>query len=524
MERSKRYTEQADVIVLGFGGAGAVAAITAHDAGAKVIILEKQPADTVSQTNHTPNTRMSGGNWLCPTDLEKTKQYLEAMVRVSNETLDAERQEIISVFSSYLLENTGWMRGIGAQMATAEQMKYLANAIAGSGPQRTVDGGLIISDFPELPAADCSCIYSPYPIEGYKNGAAFFKLLQDAVNKRRIEVLWETPGEHLVSENGRIKGVVARHKGKAVMLSAKRGVVLACGGFEFNHYMKENYLKVNPCYFTGSPANTGDGINMALEAGAALWHMNSASWRAVMKFPESPLAFATQHHATAGIFVDKMGKRFCNERYRLHTFGYNLINFDNALFYPRVPFYWIFDEKRRAQLGPLASQSGACGLLRGTPDSGLYTWSQDNLVEIDRGWILKAGALEDLAGQIKAGPDNNGLMQPSVLRQTVRTYNRYCRKGNDADFQRPEGSLSPLEDPPYYAVKLWPGGPNTQGGPRRNTRAQVLRPDNSPVPGLYAAGELGSVWSMIYQGGGNLGECIAFGRIAGDNAASEKPG
>jgi 3-oxosteroid 1-dehydrogenase len=113
-------------------------------------------------------------------------------------------------------------------------------------------------------------------------------------------------------------------------------------------------------------------------------------------------------------------------------------------------------------------------------------------------------------------------MYPSVLDKTIKKYNRFCRKGEDTDFHRPPWSLTPIENPPYYAVKLWPGGPNTQGGPRRNKKAQVMRPDNTPVPRLYAAGELGSVWGMLYQGGGNIAECIAFGRIAGTNAAAER--
>ena len=112
-------------------------------------------------------------------------------------------------------------------------------------------------------------------------------------------------------------------------------------------------------------------------------------------------------------------------------------------------------------------------------------------------------------------------MNSSVLHESIQRYNRFCQKGDDVDFHRPPWSLTPIENPPYYAVKLWPGGPNTQGGPRRNGKAQVVRPDNTPVPRLYSAGELGSVWGMLYQGGGNIAECIAFGRIAGNNAAAE---
>ncbi|UCG54372.1 MAG: FAD-binding protein, partial [Dehalococcoidia bacterium] len=218
----------------------------------------------------------------------------------------------------------------------------------------------------------------------------------------------------------------------------------------------------------------------------------------------------------------KRGRRFTNERFKLHAFGYELINYDcYAKCYPRVPCYWIFDEKRRA-IAPLASYLGACNPPGGVMGEIHYIWSENNQKEIDRGWIIKANTLEELANKILAGSDNNGLMTPSELGATVKKYNSYCREGTDPDFNKPKEWLQPIEDPPYYAVKLWPGGPNTQGGPKRNIRGQVLRPDNTPIPRLYVAGELGSVWGMIYQGGGNIAECIAFGRIAGTNAAGEK--
>ena len=152
-----------------------------------------------------------------------------------------------------------------------------------------------------------------------------------------------------------------------------------------------------------------------------------------------------------------------------------------------------------------------------------YTWSKDNQKEIDRGWITKANTIEELASKILADPDNNGLMSPAVLRETIKHYNEFCAKGEDLDYHKPQEWLQPIEDPPFYAVKLWPGGPNTQGGPKRNLIGQVVHPDNTPVPRLYSAGELGSFYGMLYPvAGGNLGECMAFGRISGANAATEK--
>ena len=83
--------------------------------------------------------------------------------------------------------------------------------------------------------------------------------------------------------------------------------------------------------------------------------------------------------------------------------------------------------------------------------------------------------------------------------------------------------LSPIQAAPFYAVELSPSMLNTQGGPRRNARSQIVRPDDSPISRLYSAGELGSIYSYLYQGTGNIGECLAFGRISGRNAAAEKP-
>ena len=108
------------------------------------------------------------------------------------------------------------------------------------------------------------------------------------------------------------------------------------------------------------------------------------------------------------------------------------------------------------------------------------------------------------------------------LCKTVENYNSYCRNGSDLEFRRRPETLIPLDNPPYYAVRLWPGGPNTQGGPRHNRKSQVVNVDGGAIPGLYAVGELGSTFGMLYTGGGNLAECISSGRIAGEYAAGEK--
>ena len=106
-----------------------------------------------------------------------------------------------------------------------------------------------------------------------------------------------------------------------------------------------------------------------------------------------------------------------------------------------------------------------------------------------------------------------------MLTSTVQRYNAACDVGRDVEWDRNPGTLAPLLTPPYYAIGLFPASLNTQGGPVRNERAEVIDVEGRPIPRLYSAGELGSIYAYQYQAGGNLGECFAFGRIAGRSAA-----
>jgi len=144
----------------------------------------------------------------------------------------------------------------------------------------------------------------------------------------------------------------------------------------------------------------------------------------------------------------------------------------------------------------------------------LYEWSKDNQEEIKKGWIVQGKDPEELAVKLK--------MNPVTLMKTIENYNQYCEQKEDTEFGRPPRHLIPLRKPPFFATKIWPGSANTQGGPRRNEKSQILNADGEPIPRLYGAGEFGSVYGMLYpSGGGNIAECVAFGRIAAENAVKE---
>ena len=490
----------ADVVVVGYGAAGAVAAVTAHDKGASVLLLEKQP-----QESHVSNSHLAGGSFVSPSDVTGFQQYLTRLCRTSEGMMWTD-PEIIKVWSEYTCQNHQWVQQMGGKI-TSTVNTYGAHR--------------------EIPGND---LVQKYFFE--EHGEGLMNFLKNLVQKRNIEVMHGVRAKRLINthRNEVIGVAVQDDAGVEKNIKAHKAVILANGGFEFNETMKLQFLRCSPFYFIGSPANTGDGVRMAMDVGADLWHMNCCSSGFTMKFPDIPCGYSVllrgaSHPTTEAyslidpysevspvggyMIVDKSGNRYTNENFKIHHVGYELAGYDSQkLNFPRIPSYWIMDRKRIAD-GPLCNTTG--GRFGG---GKLYQWSNDNSQEIEKGWIIEADSVKEL-GQ-KLGIDSNNLVR------TMDNYNRYCREGNDPDFQRRPQSLIPLNNPPYYAVKLWPGGPNTQGGPRRNYKSQILNVEGEPIDGLYGAGELGSVFGMLYTGGGNIAECISFGRIAGERAAEGK--
>lgn len=518
----------ADVVVLGYGGAGAVAAITAHATGASVLLVEKQP-----RSHRHPNTFMAGGSLVCPSDPERAIEHMKALYRSADGGYET-GPEVLTAWAHQSADNVAWIERNGGS----------AHLFSRVGEHHDVPGYEAIQSYrfgpPESAGAPATA----------SRGYGLFLWLQQLVEQRQIDVAYDTAARWLLTDaSGTVLGVQAVRAGRVVNIRASRAVILTTGGFEFNERLKLDHLRVSPTYFYASPDSTGDGVTMAQEVGAALWHMSACSAKAIAKFPDFPTGFPvnfwgygdglTQEEllysnrgtssgraadasrpagtapASCGVMqVDRAGRRFTSEVWKNHTHYYELTGFDSQRGrYPRIPCFWIFDSARlnRGQLA--LRETGAAGPLQ------LYPWSQDNQAELGKGWIVRGETIEDLARTLE--------MEPSVLRGTLRAYNDGCAAGADPlgppPQGRPAGTLVPLE-PPFYAMKLWPGGPNTQGGPERNARAQVMRVTGEPIPRLYAAGELGSIYGMLYPAGGaNLGECIAFGRIAGENASAEPP-
>lgn len=485
--RPEHWDVEADVIVVGFGAAGVAAAVTAHDLGARVVILEKAP-----DGEHGGNTRVAGQGYLNTSDPDKAAAYLRALCGPY-----AVPEAMVRVWADEMCKNNDWLASLGGD------------------PQEHQHPPVGI-EFPDLPGADCVHKFHDGPTYGYSYTWQRFESL---VRRRPIPVFYETPAVELIqhSSTKEILGVRAQRRSGPVAVKARRGVVLTCGGFENNQEMVRDYLPGIPCCYTsGSPYNEGDGIAMAMAVGADLWHMNNyAGPSMALKVPEVRTSFSMQalHFSKqmpgGMIVVGPDARRFCDEKFKTRHGKIPAHGGWMPLPVP-CPMFMVFDHALFSA-GPLYDAHPSHGW---TQIIERYEWSADNRAELAKGWIKSADSLAGLAGQIG--------IDPAALADTVTQWNRACDARHDAEFGR-KLMLEPIADRPFYAIELSPSMLNTQGGPRRNEKGQIVRPNGSPIPRLYSAGELGSIYSYLYQGTGNIGECLAFGRVSGRNAATERP-
>lgn len=472
-EDTIEWAAEFDVVVVGFGAAGASTAITAAQEGAKVLLLEKAPEGE------------AGGNsaicmqWICGTkDAEATKEYIKAL----RGDFVTPSDEMIDVYVAGLEENFAWFESLGAP--NPQYFDYC--------------------EFPELPGADS---FTPFTVDGNTgmsdtsfggNGAAY-KLLKTNVEKlsEQIEVWYEAPATHLIQDaaTGIIHGVQAEADGREINVRAKNGVVLCCGGFENSPEMQQNFTQRLFWPSTGNAHyNTGDGIRMAMEVGADLWHMSNVVTNIEFVDEENGISTFAFQGLSRGILVGPDGTRCANETERRRHGKYNNHGtWENS----SLPDYMYL----------ILDQTGL--------DGGRlhFTWSEDGKEELEKGWIVQADSLAALAEAIGVDAAN--------LENSVGRWNADCAAGVDTQFGR-TANLTPIDDGPYYAVKIMPCMGNTQGGPVRNVNGEVLDPNGDPIPHLYESGELGDIWSNCYQASCNFGGGCIFGRIVGKLAAQAK--
>ena len=475
---------KADVAIVGFGGAGAVAAIEAHDAGASVVILEK-----AAEGGGT--TKESSGNIRIIADHEKAeKHYCEL-------TLGTTPLSIMRTFTRGVSEIPKWIEKLGGviQPSPADPIKYVFPYIAST------------TSYPNFPGSEgIGGRWSVKSENDEGGGAALWHVLHKNVQSRGIRVLYNARASRLVKEKGKIVGVTAMTPDGDVSVKVDRAVVLTCGGFSYNREMQKQFIGMEIGAFSPPGRNTGDGIKMAQDIGADLWHMTAAVAGFGYKIPGYEAVFCAGILSEGFFIVDQRAKRYFNEAHVEFHSGIltaQVIDSVDGRRY-RTPSYLIFDEETRAS-GPIATRVKHSYNQR-------FGWSDDNSEEVKKGWIKVGLSLGDLGNQFD--------LQSKGLEETTNRYNQACERGGD-EFGRAKHLMRRMDKPPFYGIPIWPALSNTQGGPRRNEKAQVVDVFGNGIPGLYSAGELGSIWGPLYPGAGNISECIVFGRIAGCNAAQE---
>ena len=501
--RVKKWDMTVDIAVIGYGAAGANAALTGARAGNTVCILEKAP-------HHGGNSGVNLGGIILPKTLEDAKRLY------ANYSFDAVSPEDIEGFAKQMISVPEYLASIGF-----DKLKYRDRN----------------PTFPNL-AKGIRMTGTVLKPTG-KGAMDAFKALIDA--EKNVTTLFSTQATAIVQhEDGEVIGVIAKSGGKTLSIKARKGVVLCCGGYENNRKMIANFNYPGiaewlfPC---GTPYNTGDGVKMAISCGADLWHFPSLEWSGFCSLEASkatgvavPLPFFGLYGKNY-IYVNKYGKRFMKDtQWLMHTKEpISAINFSNggagmegrpkATEFSNMPPWLVFDETTRLK-GPVCANSTDTTETRGdlywySVVHKLYDWSQDNSREIEKGWILKADTVGELAEKMSVPRE--------ALEKTVSDYNSYCEKGEDPEFQREKKNLLPVKTGPFYAMRVGLAMINTQGGPRRNAKGQILDTEGKPIPRLYGAGELGSFFGFLYQGANNYPEAIITGHCAADEISRLAP-
>ncbi len=482
-----KWDAEYDVVIVGYGAAGATAAITAADKGVKVLLTEKCP-----EGQEGGNTKYSGQGLQCFEGKENAITYYKSLRGFFNTPSDA----VIEAYADKVAEMREWLISLGADPVKLDDYK-------GTGEPWRSKG-----EYPELVGAGHMLYYC---VSGNSFDGAFYNLLQDNVDDRsdKIDVWFEAPAQHLVQdpETKEILGVQICKEGTVMNVRAKNGVILTTGGFENNPQMVQDYLQQPYVQPYGSLYNTGDGIKMAQEVNADLWHMsNAAGFLWCYQPPKASRAMPIRT-AAKGIFVGPSGERYMDEtqstRHGRIYFAGRYIQMPSPL-----PAFMIMDSD--------AIKSGKL----------FSSFSANNEQEIADGYFITADTVEELADKIAAQlpeavhrPYAATTFQQNLV-STIEKWNASCDAGKDERYERPANTLTPIKNGPFYAVEIGIEMYNTQGGPVRNEKGQVIDLDGNPIPHLFSAGELGAIWSDSYNGGGNLGECVAFGRISGENAAN----
>ncbi len=342
--------------------------------------------------------------------------------------------------------------------------------------------------------------------------------LRYSLLRRKVPVWLDTAAKELIVEDGHVVGAIFERHGREIRIRARKGVLLAAGGFERNLEMRKQYQR-NPAstdWTATHPHNTGDAIRMGFAVGAAVDLMDECWWNTAAVAPGAPLAslLVMEKNLPGSIIVNQVGRRFTNEAAPYTEVVKAMYRAEGGA-EPCIPAYLIFDARFRKKYPCGPTLPGRIQPDRRLPD------------EIRNKFLKKANSLEKLA-EILAIPAHE-------LRETVERFNQFARDGKDLEFGRgesifdryygddavqPNCTLGELLQPPFYAVEVWPGDVGTKGGLQTDERARVLDGEGHVIPGLFAAGNTSaSVMGRVCPGAGaTIGPAMVFGSLAAREA------
>ncbi|MHB1924146.1 MAG: FAD-dependent oxidoreductase [Acidimicrobiales bacterium] len=345
-------------------------------------------------------------------------------------------------------------------------------------------------------------------------GVARFRL---ALKAAGVPLWLESPLSGLILDGDAVVGARVERHGAEVRIRARRGVVLAAGGFERNAEMRQRYQQapVNATWTSGAEGNTGDAILAGQEVGAAVDLMDDAWWFPSVEASGAGLMILAERSLPGCIVVNGQGERYVNEATAYVNFVHRMYEMDEPGV-PTIPSYLILDQRYRDRY-PFVAVPPRRPLPRYFDKYGIVT---------------RADSLEELAGRLN--------LPPEKLAATVARFNAMAEAGRDEDFgkgesaydryygdpgNKPNPCLAPLTKPPFYAFRIVPGDLGTKGGLVTDPDARVLRPDGTPIRGLYATGNTSaSVMGNDYAGAGaTIGPAIVFGYVAACRLAADTP-
>jgi 3-oxosteroid 1-dehydrogenase len=542
-----------DVVVVGAGGAGMTAALTAATQGLDTLLVEK------SSYFGGSTARSGGGVWIPGNyalvaageadDPAESKRYLDSIVgdvvpKVRRDTFIDRGPEVMDFirdrtpvrftwvpqYSDYLPEQPGGRsRGRSVEPVPMDA-RFLGRELEHLHPPYTkAPANLIVTqaDFRKI-SLGMRTVRGPltmfrvmsnrlYSIlrgrKMYAMGNALVIGLRQGLIDAGVPVEYDTELRDLLVEDGRVTGVKLVRDGVGHTVRATRGVILGSGGFEKNLEMREQYQPkpTSTDWTTGAPSNTGAGHLAGSDAGGELALMDDAWWGPTIPLPRGPWFALAERNLPGSIIVNSAGKRFMNEALP-YVEAVHEIYKGEATGVSHVPAWMIIDQRYR-------NRYLFAGLSPRQPFPGRW---------YKFGTIKKADSLEALAAEIE--------VPAADLQATIERFNGFAGSGVDEDFHRgesnydkyysdptvkPNPSLHSIDQGPFYAVKIVPGDLGTKGGLVTDEHARVLRADGTPISGLYAAGNVSAaVMGRTYAGpGATIGPAMVFGYLAAQDIA-----